>query len=67
MPNEVHSDRAPANEEPRWETRPKWPRDSLCAAPWAQVKGRRSVRVEVKVTFLEGRKHLPVVRLRPAA
>ena len=76
-PDEVYYDRPPANEKPRYEPRRKWPRDALCAAPWAQVKGRRlpvrvrtqtgGVRLKVKVTFLEGRKHLPIVGLKPAA
>ena len=66
-PDEVYYDRPPANEKPRYEPRRKWPRDALCAAPWAPVKGRRGVRLEVKVTFLEGRKHLPIVGLKPAA
>jgi hypothetical protein len=29
--------------------------------------GRRGVRLELDVQFLEGRKHLPVIRLKPVA
>ena len=66
-PNEVYFDRAPANERPRYEPRRKWPRKSPCAAPRAKVKGRRGMRLELALSFLEGRKHLPVVEIRPAA
>jgi hypothetical protein len=37
----------------------------VCASPWAKVKGRRGVRL--KLSYLEGRRHLPVVALRRAA
>ena len=57
-------DRPPANEKPRLEPRRNWPRDSLCAAPWAPIDGRRGARVDVDITHLGGRKHLPVVRLK---
>ena len=66
-PEEVRSDREPACERPRWEPRPKWPRDSLCAAPQAPVKGRRGGRADLIVSYLGGRSHLPVLRLRRSA
>lgn len=59
--------REPTNERPRWEPRKKWPRKAVCAAPWAEVKGRRGARVELRLSLLEGRKHLPVVELTWAA
>jgi len=40
-PNEVYSDRPPANEAPRLETRLKYPPDAWVASPQASVKGRR--------------------------
>jgi hypothetical protein len=66
-PDEVHFDRDPANERPRYETRRKWPREGPCAAPWATVKGRRGVRLELDAGHLEGRRHLPVIRLKAIA
>lgn len=66
-PNELYFDSVPKNERPRCEPRRKWPRDALCAAPWAEVKGRRGVKLELGVRFLEGRRHLPLIELRPAA
>ena len=66
-PDEVYFDRPPANEQPRFEPRPAYPRQGHCAGPPAKVKGRRGVRLELDAKFLEGRKHLPVVRLRPVA
>ena len=59
--------REPANETPRHETRRKWPRESPCATPWATVKGRRGVRLELDAGYLAGRRHLPVIRLRAVA
>ncbi|MHC4202175.1 MAG: hypothetical protein ACYSU0_19460 [Planctomycetota bacterium] len=38
-PDEVHFNRSPAVETPRWEPRAKWPRTSGCAAPYVPVKG----------------------------
>ena len=66
-PDEVYFDWTPANERPRYEPRRRWPRDSLCAVPWAEIKGRRGVKLELNVAYLEGRRHLPIIMLRPAA
>ncbi len=66
-PDEVHFDRKPANEAVRFEPRKKYPRDAWCASPQAKVKGRRGVRLELSVDYLEGRRQLPIVELRPAA
>jgi len=66
-PDEVWFDRSPANEKPRLEPRRNWPRDSLCASPWAPIDGRRGARVDIEVTHLAGRRHLPVVRLKRIA
>ena len=59
--------RFPANRKPRFEPRPKWPRGSLCARPWALVKGKPGVRIERDVEFQASRRHLPAVRLERAA
>ncbi len=66
-PDEVYFDREPAIEKPRWEPRPKWPRTSGCAAPYVPVKGECGARLGLEVSYLEGRKHLPIFRLREAA
>jgi len=66
-PNEVYHGRRPANRLPRWEPRPKWPRGSPCAKPITLVKGRPGARLDLDVGFLDGRKHLPIVRLKRAA
>lgn len=66
-PDEVYFDRKPANEKPHREPRSRLPRESPCAAPWAPVKGRRGVRLELVIAHLEGRRHLPIFRLKKAA
>ena len=66
-PNEVYYARPAANEAPRLEPRLKYPRDAWCASPQAPVKGRRGTRVDIDVTFFEGKRHLPLVAIRPAA
>ena len=65
-PDEVYYDRYPANRSPRFEPRSQWPRGSPCARPWALIKGKTGVRVELEVTYHAGRKHLPVITLRRA-
>jgi len=46
----------PATLAPRFETRAQMP-----------SKAERGVRVELDISYLEGRRHLPVVKLRRAA
>jgi len=66
-PDEVYFDCPPANEKRRFEPRRDYPRGSPCAEPWAKVKGRCGVRLDLRISHLEGRRHLPVVALRQAA
>ncbi|MEE8241338.1 MAG: integrase core domain-containing protein [Nitrospirales bacterium] len=66
-PNEMYTGQRPANATFRFEPRTMWPRRSSCAAPQAQIKGRRGAKLTLVVGYLEGRKHLPVVELRRAA
>ncbi len=66
-PDEKYLDRMPASERWRREPRPNWPESSGCAAPLAEVKGSPGARLALKVEFLEGRRHLPVVTLRKVA
>jgi transposase InsO family protein len=66
-PVEVFEELKPANEKPRIEPRPKWPQESPCAAPQADVEGDPGAQPVIEVAFLEGRKHLPIVRVKTAA
>jgi hypothetical protein len=66
-PNEVYRGIPPSNRSPRFEPRAAWPRGSPCAAPQTLVKGIPGVRLELDVSFLEDRKHLPIVKLRRVA
>jgi hypothetical protein len=66
-PDEVYRSRFPANRKPRYEPRPRWPRGSPCAKPWALVRGSPGVRLALEVSFHAGRKHLPIVKLRRVA
>ncbi len=66
-PDEVYHAKRLANRSPRFEPRPSWPRGSPCARPWALMRGKPGARLELKVTFHHGRKHLPLVNLTRAA
>jgi hypothetical protein len=62
-PDEVYRGAYPANRKPRFELRAGWPRGSPCAKPWALPRGSPGARLEMRITFLTGRKHLPIVAL----
>ncbi len=66
-PDEVYYKFPAVNRLPRFEPRPRWPRPSPCAAPQALVKGAAGVRLQVRITFVRGGKHLPVVSVERAA
>ena len=66
-PNEVYKGQCPGNTAFRFEPRTMWPRRSSCAAPQAQIRGRRGAKLTLVIGYLEGRQHLPVVELRRAA
>ena len=66
-PDEVYFARAPENEQPRLEPRPKWPAKSPCAAPQAPVRGSPGVKIEIEVTYHAGRRHLPILTVKDAA
>jgi putative transposase len=66
-PDEVYFDLPPACRAPRIEPRRRWPRRSPCAGPQARVRGRRGQRLNLTVSYLAGRKHLPIVELKKAA
>ena len=66
-PDEIYFARRPACRDPRFETRHGWPRASPCARPQTLVKGQLGVTLELNVTFVARRGHLPRVTLtRPA-
>lgn len=64
---EVYSQIQPANEKARFEPRKKWPGKSRCASPQTPVQGKPGTRFELLISFLGGRKHLPIVELKKAA
>ena len=66
-PDEVYFKRFSANRKPRYEPRSKWPRSSPCAKPWALTRGRSGARVQLELSYHEGRKHLPLVAHNRAA
>ena len=59
-PDEVYNSRTPACNGPRFEPRARYPSD-------AQLRGEPGEKLELRVDYLEGRKHLPIVRLQRAA
>jgi transposase InsO family protein len=66
-PDEIYFARRPACLAPRFELRAAWPRSSQCAKPKVLVKGKRGVRLEMRVDFLADRRHLPIVNLKRVA
>ena len=66
-PDEVYHARFPAQRKPRFEPRASWPRGSPCANPWALVKGKAGLKLDLQVDFHTGAKHLPIVTLQRAA
>ena len=66
-PNEVYFLRPPANEQPRLEPRRKWPRGSPCSKPHVSMEGDPGDPVTFEIDCLEGRRHLPVLRVGRAA
>ena len=66
-PHEAYYRLFGANKTVRFEPRPRWPVNSPCALPQAPIQGRPGIRLVLQVTYLAGRKALPVVKLRAAA
>jgi transposase InsO family protein len=66
-PCEVYKGKHPANQQPRFEPRSRWPRGSPCAAPLAKIDGRAGSKLVLVVGYFEGRKHLPVIELKRVA
>ena len=51
----------------RFEPRSRWPVNSPCASPQAPINGRPGTRLILQVTYVAGRKTLPIIKLRTAA
>jgi hypothetical protein len=66
-PQEVYEGLDPANTNVRFEPRSRWPRGSPCASPQTKVRGGAGAKFVLTITFMENRKHLPVVELRRVA
>jgi transposase InsO family protein len=62
-PNEVYYHRHAANAKPRIETRPKAKHSTLCAKPSMCIAGKAGTKVKVRLEFLDGRLHLPIIRV----
>lgn len=65
-PDEVYFGMKPACEKPRLEPRPRWPSRAPSAQPRAAIDSRTKV-VDIRIHFLAGRKHLPVIAVKRAA
>jgi len=65
--DEVYNGLPPACEKPRLEPRARWPAESRCAAPQPPMDRDGPHEAHVEVSFLGGRRHLPIVSLRRAA
>jgi hypothetical protein len=66
-PDEVYFGRRPACRAPRWEPRARWPRASPSAGPQTLVKGQPGARLNLDVSFVAKRRHLPRVTHSRAA
>jgi putative transposase len=66
-PHEIYYDLFPANENPRYEPRTRWPRLAPCASPHTPIAGHCGAPIRLDVRYYKGRKHLPIVDLRQAA
>ena len=66
-PQEVYTERKPANERARFEPRSRWPQDSLCAEPWVNPRKRQPSKLRVVVKCDASNRLLPVIELKPAA
>ena len=66
-PLEIYDNHIPANQESRYEPRKHWPRGASCALPKVPIKGRRGIKLELVISFMDNHKKLPIVELRKAA
>ena len=61
-PNEGYFQTPKARDGPRFEPRPMWPLDE-----GVSLRAEKGAPLKLVVTFLEGRRHLPLVELKAAA
>jgi putative transposase len=66
-PDEIYYGTRPACRQPRFEPRSGWPRASPCAQPRVLVKGQPGAKLELRVEFRSGRRHLPSMIVTRAA
>jgi hypothetical protein len=66
-PNEVFFGRSLANERLRFEPRARFQLDSLCAASYTAIRGRRGQKLELVLRYFADRKYLPLVELKKIA
>ena len=66
-PNEVYFRQPVANERPRFEPRKQWPRGSPCAKPQVEINGEPGDAMLFELDGHQNRRHLPIIRIRPAA
>ena len=66
-PHEVYYRLLGRNKTVRFEPRTRWPVRSRCASPQAPIQGLPGTRLALQVTYLGGRRTLPVVKLKTAA
>ena len=66
-PQEVYEDLIPGNTKPRFEPRSRWPRGSPCAAPQANIKGKKGSKLVLVIGYFEERNHLPIIELKRSA
>ncbi len=66
-PDEIFFSLPKANEQPRIEPRPEYPRGSPCASPQAEVQGDPGDPFTVEIEAFRGRRYLPVIRIQRAA
>jgi hypothetical protein len=62
-PNEVYFHCQPSNAKPRIETRPLAKHKTPCAKPRMCIAGKAGTKINVRLDFLEGRQHLPIIRV----
>jgi putative transposase len=66
-PREAFNGLAPANRRPRFEPRPRWPKESGCAHPLARPKPNAGGELALIVAFADDERQLPIIALRRAA
>ncbi|MCL2743979.1 MAG: hypothetical protein FWE67_09015 [Planctomycetaceae bacterium] len=62
-PNEIYFNRSAANTKPRIETRPLANAETPGASPRTSIADKIDTKIRVRLEFLEGRKHLPIIHI----